>query len=196
MFENLLNKLFDLTKLPTKILFAFSLVSGFLLFVNDDFLREKLFLNQLREGYGAIIAAIFILSSGLVIVNLILWVFKRIQRKIRYKKLKKKFINRVKTMDPFEKSIIREFILGARKSIEMPIDNPSVAGLLDKKILIMNRQFGNTSLMHHGMKTSISINEYVMDILEYKDLDLSNPPTDQEVQNAKINRPEWTDKWY
>ena len=77
----------------------------------------------------------------------------------------------------------------------MPIDNSSVSGLLDKGILVMNRQFGNNSIMH-GMKTSLSINESVMEILELKDIDLSDPPTEKEIEFAKNNRPEWTKKWY
>ena len=77
----------------------------------------------------------------------------------------------------------------------MPIDNPSVSGLLDKNILVMNRQFGNSSIMT-GLKTSLSINESVMEILELKDIDLSEEPTEQEIEFAKNNRPEWTNRYY
>lgn len=193
--EKYLKAIFDLTKLPTKFFFLLSVVSGFILFVDQSFLNEKLFLDNAKEKYGWILRIVFILSTGLVLVNFVIWIFKSIQRKILLKKWKKKFTERVKNLDRFEKSILREFILIGQKSIDMPIDNSSVSGLLDKGILVMNRQFGNSSIMH-GMKTSLSINESVMEILEFKDIDLSDPPTEEEIEFAKSNRPEWTNKWY
>ena len=193
--EKYLKAIFDLTKLPTKFFFLLSAVSGFMLFIDQKFLNEKLFLDNVKEKYGWVLGIIFILATGLVIVNFVIWVFKTIQRKILIKKWKKKFAERVRNFDRFEKSILREFILNGKKSVEMPIDNPSVSGLLDKNILVMNKQFGNSSIMY-GMKTSLSVNESVMEILEFKDLDLSEPPTEKEIEFAKNNRPEWTNKWY
>lgn len=193
--EKYLKAIFDLTKLPTKFFFLLSAVSGFVLFVNQNFLSEKLFLDNLKEKHGWILGIVFILATGLVIVNFVIWIFKTIQRKILLKKWKKKFAERVKSFDRIEKSILREFILNGQKSIEMPIDNPSVSGLLDKNILVMNRQFGNSSIMT-GLKTSLSINESVIEILELKDIDLSEEPTEQEIEFAKNNRPEWTNRYY
>lgn len=193
--ENYLKAIFDLTKLPTKFFFLLSAVSGFALFVDQKFLNEKLFLDNVKEEYGSILGIIFILSTGLVLVNFVIWIFKTIQRKILIKKWKKKFAERVKNFDRFEKSILREFFLYGQKSVEMPIDNPSVSGLLDKNILVMNRQFENVSIMN-GLKTSLSINESVMEILEYKDIDLSKPITEKEIEFAKNNRPEWINKYF
>jgi len=193
--EKYLKAIFDLTKLPTKFFFLISAVSGFILFVDQEFLNDKLFLDNVKEKYGWILGIVFVLATGLVLVNFVIWIFKSIQRKLLLKKWKKKFEMRVRTLDRIEKSILREFILAGQKSVEMPIDNPSVSGLLDKNILVMNRQFGNSSIMN-GMWTSLSINESVMEILEPSDLDLSEPPTEQEIEFAKNNRPEWTNRYY
>lgn len=193
--EKYLKAIFDLNKLPTKFFFLLSAVSGFVLFIDEQFLNEKLFIDNLKDKYGWVLGIIFILSSGLVLVNFVIWIFKTVQRKILMTKWKKKFAERVKNFDRIEKSILREFILNGQKSIEMPIDNPSVSGLLDKNILVMNRQFGNTSIMT-GFKTSLSINETVLEILELKDIDLSEQPTELEIEFAKNNRPEWTNRYY
>lgn len=193
--EKYLKAIFDLTKVPTRFFFLLSVVSGFVLFVDQEFLNEKLFLDNVKEKSGWILGIIFILATGLVLVNFIIWIFKSIQRKILIKKWKKKFSERVKTLDRFEKSILREFILNRQKSVEMPIDNPSVSGLLDKNILVMNRQFGNSSIMN-GMRTSLSINESVEEILQFKDIGLSNPPTEKEIEFAKNNRPEWINRYH
>jgi hypothetical protein len=193
--EKYLKAIFDLNKLPTKFFFLLSAVSGFVLFIDEQFLNEKLFIDNLKDKYGWVLGIIFILSSGLVLVNFVIWIFKTVQRKILMTKWKKKFAERVKNFDRIEKSILREFILNGQKSIEMPIDNPSVSGLLDKNILVMNRQFRNTSIMT-GFKTSLSINETVLEILELKDIDLSEQPTELEIEFAKNNRPEWTNRYY
>ncbi|MBE0393879.1 super-infection exclusion protein B [Flavobacterium sp. PL002] len=193
--EKYLKAIFDLNKLPTKFFFLLSAVSGFVLFIDEGFLNKKLFIDNLKDKYGWVLGIIFIISTGLVLVNFVIWIFKTIQRKILMTKWKKKFAERVKNFDRIEKSILREFILNGQKSIEMPIDNPSVSGLLDKNILVMNRQFGNTSIMT-GFKTSLSINETVLEILELKDIDLSEQPTELEIRFAKDNRPEWTNRYY
>ena len=190
--DKYLKALFDLTKLPTKFFFLISVVSGFVLFADSAFLNEKLFLTKIKTEHGWILGITFILTAGLVIVNFVIWLFNSISQKLLIKKLKKQFVKKVKNLDPHEKSVIREFVLRGQKSIEMPIDDAVVAGLLSNKILVMNRQFGNSSIMR-GMNTALSINEYAEELLENKDVDLSENPTEQEV--AKLNRPSWTNKY-
>jgi hypothetical protein len=52
ILEKYLKAIFDLTKLPTKFFFLLSAVSGFMLFVNQEFLNEKIFLDNAKEKYG------------------------------------------------------------------------------------------------------------------------------------------------
>ena len=189
--DKYLKAIFDLTKVPTKFFFLLSVVSGFILFAGTDFLNEKLHLTKIKEDYGWILGITFVLASGLVGVNFVIWVFNLISDKIVIRKLRKQFMKKVKNLDPYEKSVLREFILRGQKSINMPIDDPIVAGLLNNKILVMNRQFGNSSIMR-GMETALSINEYAEEFLEFKDVDLSPNLTEQEIEFAKQNRPAWT----
>jgi len=192
--EKYFKAIFDLTKLPTKFFFLLSAVSGFFLFVDQEFINEKLFLDIAKDRYGWVLGIIFVLCTGLVLVNLVLWIFRSIQRKILIQKWKKKFIQHIKTLDRFEKSIIREFFINGQKSIDMPIDDSSVAGLLDKNILVMNRPFNNSSIMN-GMETSLCINETVLEILEFKDINMNDKPSEEELIFVKQNRPEWTSRW-
>lgn len=193
--EKYLKAIFDITKIPTRFFFLLAVVSAFILFTEQEFLNEKLFLGNLKDKYGWILGILFILCSGLVLVNFIIWIFKYIQRQIRISKWKKNFSIRIKTLDRYEKSVLREFFLNGQKTVEMPIDNPAVSGLLNNNILVMNRQFGNSSIMN-GMRTSLSINESVLEVMEFKDLDLSDPPTEEEIEFAKNNRPDWTNRYY
>ena len=186
--DKYLKTLFDLTRLPTKFFFLISVVSGFILFSNSKFLNEKLFLTKIKSENDWILGITFILTAGLVTVNFMIWLFNTINQELLIIKLKRKFNKKIKSLDHHEKSVIREFFLRGQKSIEMPIDDPIVAGLLNHRILVMNRQFENSYIMT-GMNIALSINEYADELLEYSDIDLSENMNKQEV--VELNRPSW-----
>ena len=188
-----LKNLFDLTKLPAKFFFLFAVISGFILFANESIL-QKIHLDKLNDSYGWIVGLIFIASFGLVIVNFTIWFFKYVQTKIKIGKLKKGFKERLKNLDLHEQSVLREFLLNQQTSIEMPIDDPVISGLLKKRILVINKQFGNGFMMT-GSYTSVSINEYAEKYLDLKDVGLSENPNEDEVLEIKQNRPKWVNKW-
>lgn len=188
-----LKNLFDLTKLPAKFFFLFAVLSGFILFA-DNTLLEKIHLDKLNETYGWIVGLVFIASSGLVVVNFIIWLFKYIRTQFKIRKIKNSFKERLKNLDLHEQSVIREFLLNQQTSIEMPIDDPVVSGLLKKRILVINKQLGNAFMMT-GSYTSVSINEHAEKYLNLTDVGLSEKPTEDEIYEVNKNRPKWVDKW-
>ena len=188
-----LKNLFDLTKLPAKFFFLFAVLSGFILFA-DNTLLEKIHLDKLNETYGWIVGLVFIASSGLVVVNFIIWLFKYIRTQFKIRKIKNSFKERLKNLDLHEQSVIREFLLNQQTSIEIPIDDPVVSGLLKKRILVINKQLGNAFMMT-GSYTSVSINEHAEKYLNLTDVGLSEKPTDDEIYEVNKNRPKWVDKW-
>lgn len=181
--------LFDLTKLPVKFFFLFSVLSGFILFA-DSKLLEKIHLEKLNEMYGWIIGLIFISATGLIIVNFVIWVFKKINYEIKFHKIKKEYIERIKNLDFHEKAVLREFIINQKTSLEVPIDNPTISGLIRKNILSINQQFVNGFIIN-GMNTSVSMNEFVHKNLHLEDIDLMENPTEEELSTIKNNRPNW-----
>mgnify|MGYP001944785185 CR=1 FL=1 len=188
-----LKNLFDLTKLPAKFFFLFAVISGFILFADESIL-QKIHLDKLNESYGWIVGLIFIASSGLVIVNFTIWLFKYLRTKLKIIKLKKGFKERLKNLDIHEKSVIREFLINQQTSIEMPIDDPVVSGLLKKRIIVINKQLGNAFMMT-GSYTSVSINEYAEKYLNLIDVGLSENPNKDEIHEINQNRPKWVNKW-
>lgn len=188
-----LKNLFDLTKLPAKFFFLFAVVSGFILFVDENIL-QKIHLDKLNDSYGWIVGLVFIASSGLVIVNFTIWLFKYVRAKLKIGKLKKGFKERLKNLDLHKQSVLREFLLNQQSSIEIPIDDPVVSGLLKKRILMINKQFGNAFMMT-GSYTSVSINEHAEKYLDLKDVGLSENPNEEEILELKQNRPKWVNKW-
>lgn len=185
--------LFDLTKLPTKFFILFSFLSGFLLFAKSEILL-KFHLDNLIEKHGWIIGLVFIISTGLVIVNFIVWLFDKVTRKIKREKLIKQFKKSLKNLDLQEKSVLREFIINGQFSIEMPIDNPIVSGLIKKGILNLNRQFGNGFIMT-GSNASISLNPIAEKVLTNDDLGIPDNPTETDKQFIFQNRPNWAKRW-
>jgi len=193
--ENL-KALFDLTKLPAKFFFLFSVLSGFILFADDNLLK-KIHLEKLNESYGWIIGLVFISTSGLVLVNFVIWAFKKISYEIKFIKVKKEYKERLKTLDFHEKSVLREFIINQKSSIDVPIDNPTISGLIRKNIISINKQFGNSFIMS-GMNASVSMNKFVEKHLTAKDIDLpeTQNPTEEEIDFIKSNRPDWVEnRW-
>ncbi|GGA75692.1 hypothetical protein GCM10008015_15420 [Flavobacterium palustre] len=184
--------LFDLTKLPAKFFFLFAVLSGFLLFADSDILK-KIHLEKLNDTYGWIIGLVFISATGLVFVNFIIWVFKAINDKVKFFKVKKEYLERLKNLDIHEKAVLREFIINQKSSIEVPIDNPTITGLIRKNILSINKQFGNSFILN-GMNTAVSMNKFVEKHLTLSDIDLTENPTEKEIEIIKSSRPEWIER--
>lgn len=185
--------LFDLTKLPTKFFLLFSLVSSFILFAKENLLL-KLHLTELNTKYGWIIGLVFIVCSGLVTINFIIWIFDTIDTKIQKRKYTTLFKESLTRLDIHEKSLIREFFINNQSSIKMPIDDPIVSGLLKKKILIINKQFGNSFILS-GYNASLSLNPIANKVLTLENIDLTQNPTEEEKQFILANRPKWIDGW-
>ncbi len=192
--EKYITAIFDFTKLPTKVLFLFAVVSGSILFMNNDIIKG-LQLESLKSKQGWIIGLVFLLSSCFVIVNLIIWAINRIKAKRSFKKYKKKYIARLRNLDREEQAVLREFVLGGRKSINMPIDEPVIAGLMNDNILVLNKSFGNQTLIM-GYNAPLSINEFALEKLQYKDVGVSENQTEEEIDFLRKNRPHWLNNRY
>lgn len=188
-----LKTLFDFSKLPTKFFLLFALASGFILFAKPEWL-SIIEIGSIKEEYGKYIGLTFVISTGLVVINFLIWIQKYISNKIRVFKFKKEYSENIKMLDPQEKAVIREFFIRAQTSIEMPIDDPVVNGLISKNILKINKQFGNSFIMN-GMNASVSLMKRAEKTLILSDIDLNENPSEDEIELIKNNRPSWTDKW-
>jgi hypothetical protein len=188
--EKYIKALFDFTKLPTKLFLLLTFVTGFILFFDQKIFDDKMFLNGLKTQYGWIVGLVFIISVSFAVLNFFIWIIHSLINWF----LRKKRVNYMKTqvaqLDSFEKSVLREFILQGKKSIEMPIDDETVSGLISRGILVKNTQLGGSFIMK-GMNVSLRINRLVEKVILVEHLDISNPPTDEQILFAKQNRPTW-----
>lgn len=183
--------IFDITKLPTKIFLVLSLISGFFIFANEQLIKK--FKLEKFEEYGQYIGAIFLFSTSLVIINFIIWIFNTVSRKIKIKKLKNEFSKRLKELDFYEQSVLREFYLTGKNSLKMPIDDAVVSGLLNKKILVYNQQF-NGNMIGSGFDFVLSINSLAKKYLTNEDINLSNDESEENLNFLRSNRPNWVNR--
>ncbi|MEN2399340.1 super-infection exclusion protein B [Flavobacterium sp. MC2016-06] len=188
-----LKSFFDFTKLPTKIFIVISFVTGFFIFSTETLLKKFRF-DKLEE-YGAYIGIVFLFSTCLIILNLIIWIYNKIDFNIKLKKFKAEIKQTIKDLDHQEQSVIREFFIKGQSSISMPINDDVISGLLDKKILKMNRQI-NGSTVGYGMTFPLSIDNYVNKIITFEDINFIQNPSEQQKQYILNNRPSWVrDSW-
>ncbi|MCF8095259.1 MAG: superinfection exclusion B family protein [Desulfobacteraceae bacterium] len=74
-------------------------------------------------------------------------------------KSKKILLQSLEEIDAAEKSVLREFFIEPKNTVEMPIDDPVVAGLIEKQILKAIRETGQYSI--RGLLLPIQINPQV-----------------------------------
>ncbi len=63
-----LKSIFDLTKVPSKFFVLFSIISAFILFGENELL-EKIQLLKLKVDFGIYVGLVFLLSTGIVLIN-------------------------------------------------------------------------------------------------------------------------------
>lgn len=129
-----------------------------------------------------------------LIINLCIWAYNSTRYQFNLFRAKKDFRERIKTLDPKEQAVIREFFLSQQTSIDMPIDDPIIVGLIDFGILKINKQFGNSSIMK-GRRMSVSLGKYPEKILDLSNINLKKKPTEEEVEFIQKNRPWWVGRF-
>jgi hypothetical protein len=184
---------FDITKLPTKIFLIVSIVAGCFIFLSPEILK-KLRLDKFDE-YGAFVGLAFLFSTVLVVVNFSIWIFNKINYRYKLKELKAEYDQAIKNLDLQEKAVLREFFIVGQNSINMPINDAVIAGLLQKKILNINRQLSGSTI-GTGLTFPLSISKYFYKILTFEDIDLMENPTEIQKQFILDNRPDWVNRFW
>jgi hypothetical protein len=186
--EKFLLKLFDIKKIPTKLIFVVWLSASLILFVPEHFLT-KLNLQDFLKDYGKYIGISFIISSGFLIVVIFNYVAGTIARKRFRKKIKKNILRDITNLDFHEKALLREFYINGKDTLQLPIDNDTVVGLANKHIIYQASSTGFTYV--HGAYFPFSITEIAKENLTGIMLDLPHNPTEDDKRRIIEARPNW-----
>jgi len=188
--EKIIEKIFDLKKIPTKLFVLLAIISGGLLFIPKSLL-ENLHLNEFESDYGKYFGIIFLISAGIVLLNFSIWLVKTILGHFVKKKYKKFAIKNLEELDPHEKAVIREFFINQKNSLEMPLDNAVVKGLINKRIVIRISTMGQANLFA-GMLFPMKLNDNIKDKITDEILGLPKTENEDEIRNFVVeNRPKW-----
>ena len=101
----------DFLKLPPRILGALSVASGLLLFLPNAII-EKLYMTSFRDKYGFAIGIVFVVSTSILVVFLVVIIAKKIKDKYYNKRLKKARIAYLKRIDGNKVELIRYLLCG------------------------------------------------------------------------------------
>ena len=186
--EKLLEKLFDIKRIPTKLIFVLWLSSSLILFVPERFLA-RLNIKGFIEEYGKYIGITFIISSAFLLVTIITFGTRLVSRKRITNKIKRGILRDIHYLDIHEKALLREFSINGKQTLQLPMDNDTVVGLVNKHILY---QASNTGFKYvHGAYFPYSITEFALENLTPQLIDLPENPTEEDKRRIFDSRPTW-----
>lgn len=189
-----ISKLFDLHKIPTKIALLLATISGILLFNPFD-LIVTLQLEAFVAENGKYVGIAFLLSTGLVIVNSLIWVGKASKEYILRIRNHKRLVVRLRSyldrLDVNEKSVLREFTIQGSNTIQLPIEDPSVVGLIREGVITI---VGNAEFDIIGYLAPCIISEEAVEMLTLSMLDLPIKPTEADKVRIGNSRPAFSSR--
>lgn len=187
--EEIFKGIFDIKKIPTKIFLVIFIVGTFMFYAPQKFATI-----QFKEGTDLKIYAYiaYLICTGIFIVNCITGFSTYINNFLTRRRLKKEYKKLIHNLDNYEKSVLREFYLYKKNTLDFPYDDNIIKGLVDKKVLSFASQFGG-SIILSGRNSTFKINRYLKDMINAEnDLELINNPSKKQQDFILQNRPHWT----
>lgn len=108
----------EFIKLPPNILAAVSVVAGIILFIPDK-LAKKMYIYDLRNDYGVIVSIVFLISFSILIVLLTTLIYKKNDKNIKYRLLKKKQIKYLLNAEKSKVKLLKNFIKAETHTLQI-----------------------------------------------------------------------------
>ncbi|WP_426330130.1 super-infection exclusion protein B [Pedobacter sp. R-06] len=134
-------KIFQIGKIPIRIVLLISITSGLLLFLPKPFL-QTLQLDPFIKEYGRYIGIAFVASAGFLLLGIAGWCLQQLGRWWQTIRFSKAIKRNLMSLDNQEKSVLREFIFTDSSTLPLPMQNATVAGLVNKRILYQIGNYG------------------------------------------------------
>lgn len=181
-----IEKILAILKLPSRYFITFFVISLFLLLAPENIL-QLLSLTDFVIKYRPYIAIVFLLSVVLLSMEIALFISRHIASMVHLKKIKRKSILRLLTLDSEEKAILREFVIQNKNTLLLPITYPSVEGLLTSGVLKVIGTYGRLSTV--GMLHNVIISESIKPFLTFDQIGLPNELTPPIIEKLRKSRP-------
>lgn len=186
--DKLFEKLFDINKIPTKLIIVVWVSSGLVIFAPEQLL-SRLKLEGFLEDFGKFIGITFIISLVFVLIATWTYCLRLLKRRALSKKIRKKIAWGIQNLDFYERAVLREFFINDKNTLQLPLTNDTVAGLSNKGIIHLASNNGEARLDHVYFPCSIS--EFARKYLTYDAIDLPIRPNEEQTRQIMQNRPDW-----
>lgn len=193
-----LDRIFDITKLPSKFFAWIVVLSAAYLFLPPH-LQGMLHLESFPEEYKGYAGIVFVGGAGFLAINFTLWLWEKLDGWIKERSAQLSVVQAIAQLDRSEKAVLREFFIQERHVIELPLDHPTVAGLMQKGILSRSSRQGYRSTA--GTVFPVTLTKSTSLLLLPVHVDLPTTPTDSELEDIWAERPNFLreierhDKW-
>ena len=173
-------------KLPPKLMAGIALPAGILCCLPGSFL-ERLGLSEFVATTRPYLALVFIVFSSILLIELISYIAKNVISRRKQSRLIKILTGELEALDFQEICILREFIIQGQKTIKLPIDQPVVAGLVNRGLLLVVSPYGEWTL--GGRTYPCKVPDRIFEHLNYEHLRLPKDPTEEQLERIRSERP-------
>lgn len=184
----LLTKLFDITKLPSKVFAWLMLLTGIYVLLPSNMLKI-VYLDAFPAEYKAYAGAVFVSAACFLTINATLWAWHKLLDIKRRRALQKKVRRALTDLDRNEIAVLREFWIQGSHVIELPVDHPTVAGLRNKGLVRVAGATGYRDLA--GSVFPIQLTEDAKAFLTPTLLRLPENPADDDIVRIRNERPNY-----
>lgn len=183
-----LAKLFDITKLPSKFFAWVALLSGSYVFLPNTVL-SALHLADFPPEYRSYAGVAFVAATSFLLINFVIWCASKVRRQISKRRFKRDVLASLSDLDRDEVAVLREFFIQGRHVIELPVDHPTVAGLMNKHVIVMASRTGYRNLA--GNVFPVQLADAAKPLLSAELLSLPQQPTEEDVERIRNERPNY-----
>jgi hypothetical protein len=184
--KDLVSAIFDVHKLPFKVLLWLALVSGVLV-VSPAAFRTKLGLDPFMKDYGSFVGFAFLSFGSLAAINTIGWAFGKTRAWVTQRKRRARIRSAMGRLDHAEKAVLREFFIQSQHTIELPFNDAVVVGLINNGILDLQGEYARRSLA--GIMLLFSISPSASRLVTYEAVDLPQDPSAADKERIFRARP-------
>ena len=175
-------------KLPPKVVAGIAIPSGVLVLARDSWLAQ-FGLDAFMFFARPYVSLVFIVASSILLVESLVYARNCASAKLKHRRSLAKLNERADALDPAELIVLREFFIQGQSTVKLPMDQPVVAGLIQKGIIQQVGQLGERT--GGGMTFPFRIRDEVVHKITPEMLGLPANPTDQDRKRIVSERPQY-----
>jgi hypothetical protein len=175
-------------KISIRFLLPIALLSASFLFL-PELWKQKLHIDNLSDTYAQYIGPAFLISSVLILIDITVYIYNSIRLVFTRSKNKKNIKNHISKLTSSEKAVLREFFMNGHDTIPLPFTHPTVAGLINKWILVQVSSHGG--IFYGEPCFNFTISDTARTFITYDLIDLPVKPTSEDIIVLSRSRPDW-----